>query len=187
VFSDLMTPMIQQDFYGRNPAEVTTAPDLKKAYFTNSTRNKISLEFGQNMNWNTGATGLIFLSGEAVPATVSSGSVSGKVIELQLNKASTATTITYVKGLTTWSQSNLLSGTNGISALTFADVVIAPPSPTGLSATPGNAQVALGWTLANGATGYNVKRATVNGGPYTTIGTTASTSYTDVTAVNGTL
>jgi hypothetical protein len=139
------------------------------------------------MNWNTGATGLIFLSGEAVPATVSSGSVSGKVIELQLNKASTATTITYVKGLTTWSQSNLLSGTNGISALTFADVVIAPPSPTGLSATPGNAQVALSWTLANGATGYNVKRATVNGGPYTTIGTTASTSYTDVTAVNGTL
>ena len=187
VFSDLMTPMIQQDFYGRNPAEVTTAPDLKKAYFTNSTRNKISLEFGQNMNWNTGATGLIFLSGEAVPATVSSGSVSGKVIELQLNKASTATTITYVKGLTTWSQSNLLSGTNGISALTFADVVIAPPSPTGLSATPGNAQVALSWTLANGATGYNVKRAAVNGGPYTTIGTTASTSFTDLTAVNGTL
>lgn len=187
VFSDLMTPLIQQDFYGRNAAEITTAPDLKKAYFTNSTRNKISLEFGQNMNWNTGATGLIYLSGEAVPATVSSGSVSGKVIELQLNKASSSTTITYVKGLNSWSQSNLLNGSNGIAALTFADVVIAPSPPTGLSANPGNAQVALSWTLANGASGYNVKRATVNGGPYTTIGTSSSASYNDVTAVNGSL
>lgn len=37
-----------------------------------------------------------------------------------------------------------------------------------------------------GATSYNVKRATVSGGPYTTISGIATTSYTDTTVSNGT-
>ncbi len=63
----------------------------------------------------------------------------------------------------------------------------APPAPTGLTATPGNAQVSLIWTASSGATSYNVKRATVNGGPYTTIasGVTA-TSYVNTGLSNGT-
>ena len=58
-----------------------------------------------------------------------------------------------------------------------------PPAPAGLSATAGNAQVGLNWSAASGATSYNVKRATVSGGAYTTIafGIT-STSYTDTDA-----
>ncbi len=65
---------------------------------------------------------------------------------------------------------------------------VGPPSaPAGLTATPGNAQVSLGWTASAGATGYNVKRSTTSGGSYSTIapGVTA-TSYTDMTAANGT-
>jgi fibronectin type 3 domain-containing protein len=58
--------------------------------------------------------------------------------------------------------------------------------PTGLTATPGNNQVALSWTASSGATSYNVKRATVSGGPYTTIASPTTTSYTDTTVVNGT-
>ncbi|MGI8966927.1 MAG: DUF7594 domain-containing protein [Limisphaerales bacterium] len=61
-----------------------------------------------------------------------------------------------------------------------------PATPTGLSATPGNAQVALTWTASTGASSYNVKRATVSGGPYTTIASPTTASYTDTTAVNGT-
>lgn len=62
-----------------------------------------------------------------------------------------------------------------------------PAAPTGLTATAGNNQVALAWNASAGATGYNVKRATVSGGPYTTIApNSASTSFTDTTAVNGT-
>jgi len=69
--------------------------------------------------------------------------------------------------------------------------------PINLAATPGVAQVALNWSPVAGAIGYNVKRATLSGGPYVTVGTTTSTSYTDnpvaatttyyyvVTAVNG--
>ncbi len=62
-----------------------------------------------------------------------------------------------------------------------------PPAPTGLTATAGNAQVSLSWTASSGATSYNVKRATVSGGPYTTIATgVTATSYTNTGLANGT-
>ena len=62
----------------------------------------------------------------------------------------------------------------------------APAAPSALAATAGNAQVALSWTASSFATGYNVKRATVPGGPYTPIGTpTAPTlTYTDSSGLN---
>ena len=40
-----------------------------------------------------------------------------------------------------------------------------PGAPSGLTATPGDGQVTLGWTAVSGATSYTVKRATVAGGP----------------------
>jgi endo-1,4-beta-xylanase len=60
------------------------------------------------------------------------------------------------------------------------------PAPTGLAATAGNAQVQLIWNPVTGATGYNVKRATTSGGPYTTIATVTGTSFTDTGRTNGT-
>ena len=45
-------------------------------------------------------------------------------------------------------------------------------STDGLTATAGNGQVALSWTASTGATSYNVKRATVSGGPYTMVADT---------------
>jgi fibronectin type 3 domain-containing protein len=61
-----------------------------------------------------------------------------------------------------------------------------PPAPTGLVATPGNALVTLDWTTSAGATSYNVKRATVSGGPYALVASPASNSYTDSGLTNGT-
>jgi endo-1,4-beta-xylanase len=61
------------------------------------------------------------------------------------------------------------------------------PAPTGLAATAGNAQVQLIWNPVTGATGYNVKRATTTGGPYTTIATVTGTSFTDTGRTNGTM
>jgi len=59
-----------------------------------------------------------------------------------------------------------------------------PPAPTGLAATPGNAQVSLTWNAASGATSYNVKRATTNGGPYSTIAPgVTGTSYNNNTGL----
>jgi polygalacturonase len=60
------------------------------------------------------------------------------------------------------------------------------PAPASLSATATNGYVALTWPAVPTATSYNLKRATVNGGPYTTIATLTATSYTDVAVVTGT-
>ncbi|HJZ99449.1 MAG TPA: glycoside hydrolase family 44 protein [Candidatus Solibacter sp.] len=63
-----------------------------------------------------------------------------------------------------------------------------PPAPTGLTAAPGNAQVALAWTASSGATSYNVYRGTTPGGEGSTpiaTGITATT-YTNTGLTNGT-
>ncbi len=75
----------------------------------------------------------------------------------------------------------------GASSGQVSATPLAPPSPPGgLTATAGNAQVGLTWSASSGATSYSVKRATINGGPYTQIATPSSTSYTDTSATNGT-
>src|SRR5882757_2973325 len=61
-----------------------------------------------------------------------------------------------------------------------------PASPTNLTATPGNAMVTLAWTASTGATGYNVKRATTSGGPYTQLAAPTSPTYVDSSVTNGT-
>jgi hypothetical protein len=64
----------------------------------------------------------------------------------------------------------------------------APPlAPTGLTATPGNQQIALAWTASLTATSYNVLRSTTNGGPYTTVGSSAVASFTNTGLTNGTI
>lgn len=186
--ADLMTPLVEQDIYGYSPASVFSAPNLSKAYYSTTARNEITLEFDQNMATAsvTAAKGLFFL--ERLAGQVASGSATGKVVKLTLTAASTAKTITYVQG-NSWDgvQGNLLYGSNSIAALTFADVPLTPPAPSGVGATPGVSQVGLTWTAAAGATGYNIKRATISGGPYAVIGiTTGTASYADSTATNGT-
>ena len=61
-----------------------------------------------------------------------------------------------------------------------------PAAPSGLTATAGNAQVTLSWNASSGATSYHVKRGTASGGPYTTLSSPTTNSYTDTTASNGT-
>ena len=62
-----------------------------------------------------------------------------------------------------------------------------PSAPTGLAATPGNSRVDLGWNAAASATSYNVKRATVSGGPFTTLAMgITTTTFADTTVANGT-
>src|SRR5277367_6133413 len=62
----------------------------------------------------------------------------------------------------------------------------APAAPAGVMATAGNAQVALSWSVSAGATSYVVKRGTVSGGPYTQVGTSTATDFTDTALTNGT-
>ena len=62
-----------------------------------------------------------------------------------------------------------------------------PPAPAGLTAVGAVAQVNLSWNAASLATGYNVKRSTTSGGPYSTIApNVAGTSYSDTAVTGGT-
>ncbi|KZE82472.1 hypothetical protein AV654_08175 [Paenibacillus elgii] len=59
--------------------------------------------------------------------------------------------------------------------------------PEQLQAKPENAKVTLTWGAVPNAKGYNVKRSTTPGGPYTTVaGNVYGTSYTDTAVTNGT-
>ena len=60
------------------------------------------------------------------------------------------------------------------------------PTPTNLTATAANTQVALSWNASPGATSYNVKSAVSIGGAYTTIANMLATSYTNSGLPNGT-
>jgi beta-glucanase (GH16 family) len=54
-----------------------------------------------------------------------------------------------------------------------------PATPTGLVATPGGGMIGLNWNASSNAVNYNVKRSTLNGGPYLTITSPTTTSYED--------
>lgn len=73
-----------------------------------------------------------------------------------------------------------------IEFITASATSDAPGTPTDLSATPGEDQVALSWTIAGGEAGYKVKRSTTDGGPYTTIASPPQPEFTDTTVVGGT-
>lgn len=77
---------------------------------------------------------------------------------------------TYVTNILEWTS----SGTNP------------PAAPIGLTATPAIAQIGLTWNASVNATDYNLKRAPLSGGPYTTLGSLTGTNYTDVSVTNGT-
>lgn len=64
-----------------------------------------------------------------------------------------------------------------------------PTAPGSLSANVVSGYGYLEWSLVNGATGYNIKRSLVPGGPYDIIGTAVGeplVAYTDATVVEGT-
>jgi fibronectin type 3 domain-containing protein len=63
-----------------------------------------------------------------------------------------------------------------------------PPTPTGLTATPGNGSVSLSWNASVGAATYNVYRSTTPGGEGTTplYSGVTGTSGIDTAVTNGT-
>ncbi|HMP77721.1 MAG TPA: hypothetical protein PKE12_15605, partial [Kiritimatiellia bacterium] len=77
--------------------------------------------------------------------------------------------------------------TNAMVGSVTVSMIVTPDAPTNLSLFVTNNQVDLSWTAPTGTvSGYNVKRSTVSGGPYTTIVTNnASTNFSDTGVFNG--
>ena len=71
-------------------------------------------------------------------------------------------------------------------AVDLSSVTTQPCAPSGVNATSGSGQIILSWDTSPIATGYNVKRATSNGGPYSIIASPASSTWTDSGRTNTT-
>ena len=108
---------------------------------------------------------------------------SGVLIWTNGATAAGSPNVTFAGILTTNSQTSLL-WTIGSGTYQFTWNIVFTPG--GLTASPGNHQVSLTWSSVAGATGYNVKRAAVSGGPYSIIASgVAGTNYTDSAVTNG--
>jgi len=121
-FATLMQPLLERDMYGKKVTESITAPNLKQATIANAAKDTITLEFDQPVIWLDALASQFCLDGER--DKVASGVSSGNVITLKLKAASAAKKITYPGP--NWNQNDLIFGSNGITALTFCDVPLAP-------------------------------------------------------------
>lgn len=73
----------------------------------------------------------------------------------------------------------------GLYAIDIDDNVVLS-APTDLTIIANDDQLNLSWIAVSGTTGYNVKRSTTAGGPYTTIATNITgASYIDNTVIDG--
>ncbi len=75
-------------------------------------------------------------------------------------------------------------GSNEVTAL-FLDSSTVAAAPASLSAVAGNNQVTLEWAGVTAMSGYDLKRATVSGGPYASVAQISGTNYTDFSVTNG--
>src|SRR6185312_4267489 len=72
------------------------------------------------------------------------------------------------------------TGATAIDGLDSGGACTPPSAPTGLTATAtSQTQINLSWTAVSGATSYTILRATTSGGPYTVVGTSATTSFSN--------
>src|SRR5229473_234724 len=117
-----------------------------------------------NLTWNASADATSYYvkrsttSGtEAQIATVSTTSYSD-------NNASNGTKYYYV--VSAYNSYGQSANSAEVNATPMAP---APVAPTSLTATPGNMQVTLSWSVSTGATSYHIKRSTTNGSGYAQI------------------
>jgi hypothetical protein len=83
---------------------------------------------------------------------------------------------------------DLVETCDGVAGICPADLVAAPPAaPTDVAAARGNGLATLTWTAVAGATSYNIKRSATSGGPYITVGASATTIFTNPGLTNGTI
>ncbi|WP_448700581.1 LamG-like jellyroll fold domain-containing protein [Mucilaginibacter sp. AW1-3] len=153
------------------PVEINVIKNLTAQTIT---FNALAQQTVGNADVDPGATAssglaVSYLSGDTTIAKIVSGKIHAKGAGTVLITALQA-------------GNGSFAGTGKSQTLT----VVGPPPVPVLTATAADGLVPLSWNASTGATSYNVKRSTASGGPFTTIRSLNSASYTDSTVVNGT-
>ena len=130
-FADLIGPLVERDNYGAIPTKSITPPNLQKVWFASKAKTEIALQFDQPILWVDSIKSNFFLD-RILANKIVSGKVNANRLTLNLNAATSAKTITYLKG-ETWNmnQGRLIYGTNELAALTFSEVAIQEDSASG--------------------------------------------------------
>ena len=175
------------------PTRVVTVTPATPDFHISVTPSGRSISPGQSATFTVSVTPVSGFNGSVTlsvaseapfPSGVSSGGFSPSTIS---GSGTSTLTMNTTTASTPYALSLTITGTSGSrSHTTSTTLMVTLAAPTGLSATPGNAQASLSWTASVGASGYQVKRSTVNGGPYVTVGCSAGPSFVDTGLTNGT-
>jgi hypothetical protein len=113
------------------------------------------------------------------------GTLLGTANTTQTSWTTVSTTVSLAVGTQTL---HVVLGSNAqrLNWMEFLAANGVPSAPSGLNATAGCTQVVLNWSVSGGATSYNAKSSTTNGGPYSIIASPTTTSYTNTSLVSGT-
>ncbi len=163
--------------------EATATPQLSAPPPpTGLTATAGNAQVGLNWTASTGATSYNVYRGTAANGESSTPVATGITTTSYTNSGLTNGTPYYYKVAAVNA-----GGTSGYSnEATATPQVSAPPPPTGLTATAGNAQVGLTWSASSGATSYNVYRGTASGGETLLVSGITTTSYSNTGLTNGT-
>lgn len=160
--------------------EVSATPQSVPATPTGVTATAGNAQVTLSWSASTGAT-----SYNIYRATTSGG--EGNTVYKNVT-ANSYTDIGLTNGITYYYQISAANGVgqSGKSGEVSATPQSAPATPTGVTATAGNAQVTLSWSASTAATSYNIFRATTPGGEGITVYQNVTTlSFTDTGLTNG--
>ena len=163
---------------GGNSGGGATAPAAPTGLLATAGNAEVSLTWSAS----SGATGYYVQR-----ATVSGGPYVQIAVPATNSYANTGLTngTTYYYVVSAFNSAGPSANSAQASATPSAPVT-PPTAPAGLQATAGNMQVNLVWAASAGATSYHVKRATINGGPYTQVSAPTGTNFIDLGLANGT-
>lgn len=192
-------PVHDPNLYYRIPGQLQAARyvtmnqmNIAPTTDTNGLADMISTAAGASLNYNlqvdtAGSYPLNFRVGGATGqiSVYEGGTLLGTANVTQLAWSTVSTTVTLPAGAQTL-QVVLSANGQHFNWMQFQPVNGPVAVPTGVSATAGNAQVALSWSPSAGAISYSVQSATNTGGPYTPIASPTTTGYTNTGLANGT-
>jgi hypothetical protein len=129
---------VGQKYYGGTDTINSKSPNIRKAYFTNQLKTQIRLLFNNSnvSSWPADTLGkrikdYIYLDGVALGDTISSGSVSGDTVIINLTIPRNATTISYTPPLLdrggAYFKWPVFKNSRGLAALTFHNYPVDQP------------------------------------------------------------